>query len=271
MRKTTKKLLLATVAALATTHVYADNYSSPEKFLKEIYDFFADEPKPIINKWVPVKIKNIKAINASDNVNIKIDPNSKEDLIIHIPATAYSIDNGTLNLHMNSLCKEKYNVILKNIDNIENIEMKGNSVLFGKGLKKTKKPLSITSRDSARIEIGGMINVKSLTQHSKKKTEITWVDSKNLSIDAAAGELKLAGAADKANIWTHGSANVEAPHLRTKSTWISAEQHSHIYSNPIGYFYAHARGNSLIEHRGNYKGITLITKNLGNVIYRRLV
>lgn len=271
MQKLTKVALILTACSLPIQEVVAKE-DLIEQYLSDIYNYFSviPEPKPIVNKWVAISSKNITTITAGDNINIKIDPTSKEDIKLYAPATGYYTDGSSLNLYSNSVSKEKYNVKLKSINLLENIVMNGNATIEGKDLKKDDVALNIKTTGNSIVNIQGMIKLKSLSHHSKNKTEITWVDADKLNIDVASGTVKLAGTANDASIWSYGQSVVDIPHLRTKNTWIATQQNSHVFSNPIGYFYAHAQNNSLIEHRGNFKTISVITKDLANVILHQL-
>lgn len=270
MLRLTDKIIILSLCA-APLQALADN-TSTDSYLTNFFNFFSEmpEPKPVVNKWVYVKLDGINAIRAGEHINIMIDPKSEHEVQINAPATAFNIEDGTLNLFTRSIGNKKYNVIVRDLNALDYLEMNGNSTIYGNKVKKTNNPLTIVSNNHAKIEIHGMVKINSLEQNSDKSTKITWVDSENLKIDAGKGTITLAGTAKNASIWAHDSANIVLPHLRTENTWISSMQNSHIFTNPIGYFYAHAKDKSLVEHRGNFKTITRITKNTANIIEKQL-
>ena len=258
------------IPTLCCQVVYADtNYwASPfHAALDDIDTYFSEIPETT-QKWQAITTTSYKNIKADNNIHILIDPKSKNNTMVYYPCVSATVNGDSLILTSIKDTTEKYNVILKSIDNVSTISAKGNSEIRGKGIKHKDKTLDIYTYDNSNIELEGMINLNRLEQASSGTTKLLWIDSEKATINVLSGVADLAGTVKNVNIWAYGSSSLKAAHLRSTNTWLSASGDNHSYVNPIGYFYAHADGRALIEHRGNYTTIAQVVNNNANLIYK---
>lgn len=231
-----------------------------------------DEAPPIA--WEDIKLSDYNKIDVGADVNLMIDPGYKRNLNIREPDVKAYVKDDTLYLEGNCVstanCNKIHNAYLKDIAGIEYIHTKSNAQVHSNKLKKHRTPLTIYSEGYSSVELNGMMNISKIQHDSAAVSKILWLDTKNTSVTASYGVVKIAGAANNINIRTSNRAYVDAAQLRAKNAWASTEDTSTIGIGALNYLYAHAEDSSMIRHPEFVKETVFIAKDKSKIINSRL-
>ena len=247
----------------------ADKANAKKETFTNILGFEIEKPG-----WYAIESQPYSKIVIDGQTHVIINPASKNKISVwnHNAEVLFSDDTLVIHTPYQPDDAEHYNnIVLRDINDVKMIRVRDDaSIINSKSKRKNKTktgPFTLIIEDHGRVALEGMFDIKRLVHSSDEKSSLLWVDSPAIEVIANNGSVKLAGVAKSAKIWGYGHAKIHADHLRSDNTWVTATDHSFIESNPIGYFYAHAAKHSTIWHRGQYKTVTRITEDHGNVLY----
>jgi len=246
-----------------------DKADTKKDLFTNIFGFEIEEPA-----WYAVEAQPYSKIVVDSETHVIINPKSKDKISVwnHTAEVIFSDDTMIIHTPYQPDDAEHYNnVKLRDINDVKLIQVRDDASIATQKNKRKNKiktgPFTLTVEDHGRVALEGMFDIQRLVHSSDEKSSLLWVDSPAIEVIASNGSVTLAGVTESAKIWGYGHAKIHAGHLRSNSTWVTGTDHSFIESNPIGYFYAHAAKHSTIWHRGQYKTVTRITEDHGNVLY----
>ena len=127
--------------------------------------------------------------------------------------------------------------------------------------------LTISAAQSSSINLTGEYGVDIISQHSKGKISIDWINSKNLFIDSDnSGLIYLGGVTDKMIAKLTNNARLEARYLRTKQAEIFTTNQATADILVSDYLGGYAIDNSNIYYHKKPKKITIVSRDYSNVV-----